>query len=212
MHTQRKRVRFCLEQNQEVEDDGYIQASCSSALWYSSREAMMIKSTAYTVAKESRHTAVARVLGMIYDSNDNVEDAQDKLNLWARHAQLRRGLEAVISKDFRRRRQAHKEFVLEAVLAAQGRLRQMDCDAEERNELIARLCVRQTAQAARFATMMGLADEKAANAPLSSSRSNSMAMCRRRSSAASASSKYPTSLPDSPRTVVNIAGQQSGEQ
>lgn len=173
---------------------------------------MMIKSTAYTVAKESRHTAVARVLGMIYDSNDNVEDAQDKLNLWARHAQLRRGLEAVISKDFRRRRQAHKEFVLEAVLAAQGRLRQMDCDAEERNELIARLCVRQTAQAARFATMMGLADEKAANAPLSSSRSNSMAMCRRRSSAASASSKYPTSLPDSPRTVVNIAGQQSGEQ
>jgi hypothetical protein len=155
--TNRRKVQFVAELDQEFESNS--DGTSLSELWYSASEFKAIRTEAQVIAQESRHFGMAQLLDdAVIDINNNPSEVQDNLTLWSRHAHSRRGLEMMISQCHARQRKYNKQLVRRTVLGAQMKLHDTIWSPNEKADLIAALCLRQTAPSMQFAALMGQAD------------------------------------------------------
>jgi hypothetical protein len=151
-----RRVRFSAALNQEIEST--CDGDRITQLWYCDSESKAIRSAAQMIAKESIQSGMAQLLDVSFGANAPANDVQEKLSRWSQYAHSRRGLETLVSKLQRRQRRSHKQLILHTVLGAQEKLRATNWTGDEKADLIAQLCLRQTGPAKEFAARMGQAD------------------------------------------------------
>ncbi len=151
-------MQFLAELNQEFESN--FTGNSLSELWYSASEFKAIRTEAQVIAQESRNYGMAQFLDdAIVDIDENPgSEVQDNLTMWSRYAHSRRGLETLISQCHARQRKYNKQYVRHTVMGAQTKLQNTKWSPDERADLIAALCLRQTASSMQFAAMMGQAD------------------------------------------------------
>lgn len=154
----RKQVQFLAELNREFESN--CNGASLSELWYSASEFKAIRTEAHVIAEESRNFSMAQFLDdAIVDIDGRPgREVQDNLTMWSRYAHSRRGLETLISQCHARQRKHNKKYVRQTVLGAQKKLQDTQLSPNERADVIAALCLRESASSMQFAAMMGQAD------------------------------------------------------
>lgn len=128
--------------------------------WFGPHDFEIFKLTAKQIAKQARQSSLNELL-MTSFTNRSSQD-EDPLFRWAKHGQMRRGLEQWISPRHRDERHTKKKMAIKAVLHAQHLLREMNADIDCSADHLARLSRKYTSDASLFAERMGRADAEAA--------------------------------------------------
>lgn len=132
-------------------------------LWYQYADLQRIKRKALVLTKESGYYGLCSYLTNTYGKTDTV--TMEAIITWAISCAARRGLERFLNQEYAAKRYDIRRRTIKSVLTAQRKLQEEGIkDAQYTATVLSRLSVAFSQDSSRFAHVMGIGDEAAAEA------------------------------------------------
>mmetsp|Transcript_21907 Transcript_21907/g.37265 ORF Transcript_21907/g.37265 Transcript_21907/m.37265 type:complete len:270 (-) Transcript_21907:562-1371(-) len=182
--TNQKRVTFELTDYGDVRtyryESPYVRSELiDESLWWSAGEFGFIRSSAMlltskvrngddedeltTYRRNSYRKSLSKAYRLSVKSADLPRNAREDLEFWVNLGDSRRGLEKFILEDMRRDRDKRRDKLVGAVRTAQDRCKERGCPSGQKAEMLRNVSEGSSRHAKRFARVMAIADEYAAN-------------------------------------------------